>query len=88
MDEPYTPSADDVALIYVSAWIEQEDPSPGRIYNEIEAKAQNTFDRFLARVKRDAWNEGYEVGEGNGYAIGRDIETDEDTSNPYGWGDS
>lgn len=42
---------------------------------------------FLARVRRDAqadaWDEGFEVGESNGYAIGRDIDTDENTQNPY-----
>lgn len=31
----------------------------------------------------DIWDEGFEVGESNGYAIGRDIETSEDTTNPY-----
>ena len=37
------------------------------------------FTQIAARI----WDEGYEAGEGNGYAIGRDIDTDEDTANPY-----
>lgn len=37
----------------------------------------------VRKAQAGAWDEGFEVGESNGYAIGRDIDTDENTENPY-----
>ncbi|WP_193104683.1 hypothetical protein [Brachybacterium sp. FME24] len=37
----------------------------------------------LEAVAADIWDQGYEAGELNGYGIGRDIDIDEDTTNPY-----
>ena len=57
------------------------------LWGELGDRIQDEY-RALARaaleaVAADIWDEGYEAGEGNGYAIGRDIDTDEDTTNPY-----
>ena len=57
------------------------------LWGELGDRIQDEY-RALARaaleaVAADIWDEGFEVGESNGYAIGRDIDTDENTDNPY-----
>ena len=56
-------------------WVMVFDWEHDKIYAQVHAA--------LEAVAADIWDEGFEVGEGNGYAIGRDIDTDEDTTNPY-----
>lgn len=57
------------------------------LWGELGDRIQGEY-RALARaaleaVAADIWDEGYEAGELNGYSIGRDIDIDEDTTNPY-----
>lgn len=55
-----------------------------RVFND--APTDDVIDAvlpILRAAQADAWDEGFEVGESNGYAIGRDIDTDENTENPY-----
>ena len=55
-DEQYVPSEQDLEV----AWIESEASA-----DDINV-ASAEFDRFLARVRRDAWQEGYDQGAEDG----------------------
>lgn len=57
--EHYTPTTDEVRDVYQSRLIKIDD-NRFEIVDEIEADAE--FDRWLAEVKADAWQEGYTAG--------------------------
>lgn len=52
--EPYTPTDEEVATRYVDARYQYSDAR--------RAETRAEFDRFLARVRRDAFREGQKVG--------------------------
>ena len=62
-DEQYVPSEDDVRIAYVDEWVAQSDFLTRHQEREAERAGEAAWDRFLARVRRDAWTEGCRAAE-------------------------
>ena len=56
-DEQYVPSEDDVRIAYVDEWVAQSDFLTRHQEREAERAGEAAWDRFLARVRRDAARE-------------------------------
>ena len=61
-DDQYVPSEDDVRIAYVDEWVAQSDFLTRHQEREAERAGEAAWDRFLARVRRDAWEEGAQHG--------------------------
>lgn len=53
-DDQYVPSEDDVRIAYVDEWVAQSDFLTRHQEREAERAGEAAWDRFLARVRRDA----------------------------------
>ena len=53
-DDQYAPSEDDVRIAYVDEWVAQSDFLTRHQEREAERAGEAAWDRFLARVRRDA----------------------------------
>ena len=62
-DDQYVPSEDDVRIAYVDEWVAQSDFLTRHQEREAERAGEAAWDRFLARVRRDAWTEGCRAAE-------------------------
>ena len=56
-DDQYAPSEDDVRIAYVDEWVAQSDFLTRHQEREAERAGEAAWDRFLARVRRDAARE-------------------------------
>ena len=56
-DDQYVPSEDDVRIAYVDEWVAQSDFLTRHQEREAERAGEAAWDRFLARVRRDAARE-------------------------------